>query len=241
MYGNTFYGQLPDKFESFKKLTSFEAASNKFNGSVPASILNSLANCSISLRANDITSIPWDEWTNSAISSTQTIDLSFNIIEGSLSPQIYWPSKTALTNNRFTGTLPNVFDSSQSPSLKSLQLDNNYFSGNLPAALAQSTTLATLIVSGNSNMSGVIPEAYANMRSIYSLYFYRTNLDCPSNKNWDQLFERAYTDCPDQRNQDKNDLVINILLYIGGIFALLLVAALIIFFTIRKPKQTISV
>ncbi|KAH0461413.1 hypothetical protein IEQ34_008988 [Dendrobium chrysotoxum] len=68
-------------------------------------------------------------------------------------------------SNSLFGEIPNL---SVLPNLKSLYLNNNLFSGQIPASLAAIHRLKTIVLS-NNRLSGNIPTAITNLPRLYSL------------------------------------------------------------------------
>lgn len=241
---NSLAGQIPDKFDSFTSLTDLDLSYNQFSGSVPATILNNLFNCDISFNSNKISSIPWDQWTNSKALSNSSLSLSTNKLSGSLSYKIYWPKSIYLTSNAFTGPLPELNTTNGIPTITYLALGSNQLSGNLPVSLTQATYLATIYVTYNYQMSGQIPIQYASMPYLRNFQFYGTSLTCPQdNYNWDNFEKYASTSCPyHYSSYDHHDYIgWYIALFIGGIVFLLAIAGLVIFCALRSPRKIVII
>ena len=236
---NNFAGQLPDKFDSFKRLEYFDILGNKLTGSVPPTVLNNLSNCYIKFSINELTSIPWDQWTNKDGLANSTLNVSSNLLAGTLSPQIYWPSLIILDSNKLSGTLPDFDTTNGVSSIKHLSIGNNLLTGNLPESLTKATNLNYIFVTSNVGMKGQIPTDYASMTSLTSLYFFNTSLTCPSNSQWKKFEDNATTNCSGA-NPDGISLAWKIAIFVSTcLFFLIVVVGLTvaIVFRYRKSKS----
>nr|TKW21901.1 hypothetical protein SEVIR_4G151500v2 [Setaria viridis] len=123
---NLLTGQIPEDFGKLKNLTILSLYNNQLSGSIP----------------NSITLLPM----------LQDVQLSDNALSGRFPPGIWLLPKLTIVkvhDNAFTGSLP----SGLGPSVATIDISNNRFSGRLPATGTNLSYLSTT----NNLISGEIP------------------------------------------------------------------------------------
>lgn len=145
---------LPDMLRDLTNMSSFVCTSCRFGGEIP-SWLGELDNLELlDLDDNQLSgSLPdiWDQFPQ-----LRFLSLARNNISGAVPPTF---AHLALVNlSLASNSLSSILDERIDPRhLVSLDLSFNYFSGTLPANLAQASNLASLLVRGNQ-FSGPIPD-----------------------------------------------------------------------------------
>ncbi|KAL2624350.1 hypothetical protein R1flu_008595 [Riccia fluitans] len=178
--GNDLQGGLLAMENWGQSLKWLDLSSNQFVGSLPTMLVNNLYRLTyLNLSHNGLTGVVPYEYGSSR--SLQTIDLSFNLLEGEMPSKLFYASISdlLLSNNRLTGpiALPEVSTSSpgsnftSSPSssalnmaeiepllpLKVLDLSANNFSGRIPDSIATFANFRILNLSSNQ-LTGSLPE-----------------------------------------------------------------------------------
>jgi len=132
--GNNFVGSIPSDIGYLRSINTLFLDSNRLTGPIPSSIgeLTSLFN--LALYDNRLSgTLP------RSISSMASI-VSINLL-----------------NNELYGTLKGVFNATSQPSLSTIQLSHNQFTGEIPAELFSLHNLSSLSMESNCCMSSVPP------------------------------------------------------------------------------------
>ncbi|KAL6330434.1 hypothetical protein AAG906_040364 [Vitis piasezkii] len=136
---NQLTGKIPSWVMNLTRLTSLALGYNKLHGPIPSSIFEL-----------PLVALPW--------ASLIYLELSSNMLQGSLPVPPSSISTYFVENNRFTGKIPPLFCNLSL--LHMLDLSNNTLSGMIPECLSNlSNSLSVLNLRGN-NFHGAIPQAF---------------------------------------------------------------------------------
>uniref|UniRef100_A0A0E0PQ48 non-specific serine/threonine protein kinase n=1 Tax=Oryza rufipogon TaxID=4529 RepID=A0A0E0PQ48_ORYRU len=130
------------------------------------------------------------------LTAITSIDLSMNSIGGELPADIDRLGKNltylALNNNNFTGVIPAAV--SKLKNLKVFTLNCNQLTGTIPAALGELTSLETLKLEVNQFTPGELPGSFKNLTSLKTVWLAQCNLtgDFPSYVT--EMMEMEYLD-----------------------------------------------
>lgn len=185
-------GTLPTELGSLVSLKELSMPQNQIRGRIPKEISKLPHLETLNLAENEITgTIP-----PFAAASLSSIDLSHNLLAGTLDPNIGTAHKAlkeidivhnkltgpipdsfssakyidtiSLSENRFSGTLPVTLGSA--PNLRYLYLDNNFLMGTIPPEIVnQDSPLEELWLQENL-LSGTIPAAIADLKHLFNFY-----------------------------------------------------------------------
>jgi hypothetical protein len=215
---NRLSGTLSSSLSALTACESLYFKNNKLSGTVPTSIsnlpltslhleqnllsgsLNFIGNWSdmnyLYLSDNAFTGAVPDAFYS--YSKLKWIDLSFNALSGSLPKSMVYLTNAEfvdLSDNAFTGVLydgsnltASIFDL---PQVNEFYVENNHFTGVLPAELPSWNKMKYYFANGNQ-LSGVIPSWVCNMIS-YNLQSNRFN--CPLPSCCQQECDRGYIKC----------------------------------------------
>ncbi|XP_058742819.1 receptor like protein 22-like [Vicia villosa] len=152
-----FLGKLPS-------LYSLDMSNNKFNGSVPNWLLETIvADGFLNLSQNMFTSIDQISTSRKELGS---LDLSSNSLQGELSVSICnWSSLKYLNlaHNKLTGIIPHCL--SNSSSLLVLDLQMNKLHGTLPSYFSKYSKLQTLNLYGN-HLDNHLPKSLSHCKNL---------------------------------------------------------------------------
>lgn len=151
---NSIKGALPNFPFSFDNYPTVDFRSNQFHGPIPLSLANSTV---LNLSNNTVT--VFESFLCAPINrSTTFLDLSFNVLSGSL-PNCWglWKNLTYLNlgSNKLSGNIPSSLGLLSG--VTTLCLRQNYFSRSLPSSLGNCTSLEILDI-GKNNLSGQVPD-----------------------------------------------------------------------------------
>ncbi|CAI0545531.1 unnamed protein product [Linum tenue] len=181
--GNNFSGSIPDSISGLSSIQSLDLSHNSFSGVVPVSLtrLNSLVFLNMSsnrfmkkiprgfelissLQSVKYLNLSGNQLTGSLLSGTElrlfsslkVLDLSYNQLSGELPgfDFAYELQVLKLSNNMFTGFVPNDLLKGDSLLLNELDLSGNNLSGSITAIM--STTLRVLNLASNG-LKGELP------------------------------------------------------------------------------------
>ncbi|XP_058217052.1 receptor-like protein 33 [Rhododendron vialii] len=136
LHSNQLCGEIPIPQDSTRYV---DYSRNNFSSSIPAEIGN-------------------------RISTAYFFSLSHNMLSGPIPPSICNGSNLEvlnLSNNRFTGTIPQCLIDKGTATLRVLNLQNNLLTGNLMGMFPKGCTLRTLDLSENL-LEGHVPKSLAN-------------------------------------------------------------------------------
>uniref|UniRef100_A0A2P2LN80 non-specific serine/threonine protein kinase n=1 Tax=Rhizophora mucronata TaxID=61149 RepID=A0A2P2LN80_RHIMU len=143
---NNLSGAVPAAFASCTSLESFDISDNNFTGELPVSTL---------LKMNNLTNL----------------DLSYNGFVGGLSDSFSKLTSLEtldLSSNNLSGSIPADLCKDPANNLKELYLQNNFFTGYIPASLDNCSQLTALHLSFNF-LTGTIPSSLGSLRKLRDL------------------------------------------------------------------------
>ncbi|CAI7766811.1 unnamed protein product, partial [Closterium sp. NIES-53] len=163
--GNNLAGYLPGGLSNLVNLQEVALNQNMLQGAIPDTYSTLTALTALDLSWNQLSgAIPAIFTTN-----LQSLILSYNAFEGSIPPHLALPtlSELGLNDNRFTGGLPATF--TRLTGIYVLDLSNNSLSSGLDV-IASMPWLTDIMISTN-NFSGAIPESFTAFTSLGSIGF----------------------------------------------------------------------
>lgn len=150
--GNDLLGPLPSEISQLRKLRSMNLGKNHIFDQVPKEF-----------------------WQEGNLQSLEILDLSSNLLTGTLSPEFgrSWQRLTSLRlgRNFLQRKLPALNGAalySKMPRLQQLDLSFNYFTGTLPTGVLQLNKLTSLELDGNQ-LEGTLPDKLFEMTNLRSL------------------------------------------------------------------------
>ncbi|GAV65551.1 LRR_1 domain-containing protein/Pkinase_Tyr domain-containing protein/LRRNT_2 domain-containing protein/LRR_8 domain-containing protein [Cephalotus follicularis] len=158
---NNLGGRIPSTLSNITTLSRFAANQNQFVGTIPTGITRFLRNLDLSYNLLS-GSIPSD-----LLSPTNflSLDLSYNNLEGSIPANISQSLfRLRLGSNSLNGVLPSTVFATLDR-LMYLELDNNGFTGEVPAELSVCKGLALLNLAQNE-LTGVVPVQLSNLSNL---------------------------------------------------------------------------
>ncbi|MCL7041436.1 hypothetical protein MKW94_026880 [Papaver nudicaule] len=171
----SFAGELPNSIGNLKHLSRLELDLCGFNGSIPSSISNLNQLRRLSLSSNNFTglisSISWPE-------TLTMIDLSDNRLVGPISSEWVGLQKLQflfLQNNSLSGIIPPILFTL--PSLRSLWLSTNEFTGHLGEFGSYSSPMSMLLLGGNK-LEGCVPLSIFELSKMEDLDLSSNNFSC---------------------------------------------------------------
>ena len=190
--GGSYSGTLPTELGTLLTLKELSMPQNQLRGRIPSEIAKLPHLETINLAENEITgTIP--AFASPALAS---VDLSHNLLAGTLDPKIGITHKTltdfdvvhnklsgpipetfayaerldtlSLSENRFSGTLPSSLGATKQ--LRYLYLDNNFLMGTIPPEIARQTSPLEELWLQENLLSGTIPAAIADLKGLFNFY-----------------------------------------------------------------------
>ncbi|XP_058214305.1 receptor-like protein 33 [Rhododendron vialii] len=150
LHSNQLHGEIPIPTEG----AYVDYSRNNFSSSIPAEIGNRLPNA----------------W---------FFSLSYNMLSGPIPPTLCNGSRLEilnLSNNRFSGTIPQCLIDKGTSTLSVLNLQNNNLTGNIMGTFPKGCTLRTLELNGN-NFEGEVPNSLANCANVDVLNLGTNNIN----------------------------------------------------------------
>ncbi|XP_030930708.1 receptor-like protein 7 [Quercus lobata] len=178
--GSKFSGTLPDSIGNLKRLSKIDLSMCNFNGSIPNSLSNLTQLVYLDMSSNYFTgSIP----SFSMAKNLTVIDLSSNhltghITEGSIPASLFsLPSLRTLLlgNNHFSGQL-HEFSNVSSFLLEELDLSSNYLEGPIPMSIFELQGLQDLTLSSNNFNGSLQLNVIQQLRNLAYLDLSNNNL-----------------------------------------------------------------
>ncbi|KAJ9540692.1 hypothetical protein OSB04_027198 [Centaurea solstitialis] len=163
--GNSFTGNIPKFLRAMKKLRSLDLSSNEIHGHVPdwAGKIGGNELFYLNLSHNFITGFPQFQWDRLEI-----LDLRSNMIQGSFPPSICnarFLRYLDMSNNRFSGFIPQCVGDIISSNLHVVDLGNNSFHGTIPNAYKACGELEGFVLNGN-HLEGKVPSFLSKCQSL---------------------------------------------------------------------------
>ena len=143
---NRFAGNIPEAVGELRQLKYFNLSANKFDGSIPNTIQNLKQLEYLDFSTNRLSNkLPGGLWT---LTKLKEIKLQENIlsagiaedIEDLVNLEVFWVS-----NNKFSGEIPQTMNAQNLPNLYSVHIDNNEFEKDLPVFMTDFSNPASSI------------------------------------------------------------------------------------------------
>jgi Leucine-rich repeat (LRR) protein len=177
---NHFTGTLPHRIGDMRSLYSLSVEDNKFSGTIPASLCEIRTLDNLHFAHNRLSgTIPDCLFNTSAV---KTIFVNENRLTGrvlSVPLPVGYRSKLAyldVSGNKLTGSIPYDLILAGSPSLQSVALSKNCFSGELSSLLCSATHLTAIAMDGintqcgASDSTGSIPQCFFELAALTTLH-----------------------------------------------------------------------
>ena len=164
--GNQLTGTIPTELAQLTNLTWLFLDRNQLTGAIPAGLAQLTNLTFLNLGGNQLTGvIPAGL---AQLTNLTDLNLGGNQLTGVIPAGL--AQLTNLTDlnlgfNQLTGVIPAGL--AQLTNLTDLNLGFNQLTGTIPTELAQLTNLTQLILSGNADLSGPLPPAFANLSLEY--------------------------------------------------------------------------
>ncbi|KAJ9678949.1 hypothetical protein PVL29_020994 [Vitis rotundifolia] len=184
---NQLEGEIPKSFG--RSLVILDLSSNHLQGSVPDIVGNMVSLEILSLSSNQLQGEIPKSFSN--LCNLQLLELDSNNLTGQLPQDLLACANgtlvaLSLSDNRFTGSVPNLTGFS---SLKRLNLGHNQLNGTIPESIGQ---LAELFIFdlGSNSLQGAISEAHLfNLSGLYHLDLSSNSLTFNMSLEWIPQFQ----------------------------------------------------
>ncbi|XWS09978.1 hypothetical protein CRYUN_Cryun39dG0036300 [Craigia yunnanensis] len=192
--GSQFSGPIPFQLGNLSRLVTLDLSSNQLTGSIPESFGNLVALRELSLKANLLDGgIPKSIWN---ICSLHSLNLRSNNLGGDVFGFLQSTSlcttyslvKLELSENQFTGSVPNEI--TKLSSLQVLSLGYNRLNGTISQDIGQLSNISTLELPENSFDEVVLSEAhFSNITKLHRLDLSESSLALKFNSDWIPPFQ----------------------------------------------------
>ncbi|KAI8893392.1 hypothetical protein BC833DRAFT_298443 [Globomyces pollinis-pini] len=168
-HNNQIDGKLPE-LTGTNSVTSLDLSSNLISGTIPNSFANFQSLIQLKLSGNLLEGdVPTDFY---GLTTLETLELQDNRLTGDTSQIIQLSSLVDLnlSNNLFTGSLPNLTGST----IKKILLNKNKYVGNIPASFATLDSLEVINLA-ELKLEGDLTTFFGNLQSIQSIDLHGNN------------------------------------------------------------------
>ncbi|KAL3584023.1 hypothetical protein D5086_015084 [Populus alba] len=169
--GNLFEGEFPlHLVDACPGLVMLDLSFNNLSGSVPSSLGSCTSLETLDISTNNFTGeLPVD--TVLKMTSLKRLDLGYNAFTGGLPDSFSQHASLEsldLSSNGLSGPIPTGLCQGPSNNLKELYLQNNMFTGSVPATLSNCSQLTALHLSFNY-LTGTIPSSLGSLYQLRDL------------------------------------------------------------------------
>ncbi|KAG6767228.1 hypothetical protein POTOM_028421 [Populus tomentosa] len=169
--GNLFEGEFPlHLVDACPGLVMLDLSLNNLSGSVPSSLGSCTSLETLDISTNNFTGeLPVD--TLLKMTSLKRLDLAYNAFTGGLPDSFSQHASLEsldLSSNGLSGPIPTGLCQGPSNNLKELYLQNNRFTGSVPATLSNCSQLTALHLSFNY-LTGTIPSSLGSLYELRDL------------------------------------------------------------------------
>lgn len=184
LQSNELTGEIPSEIGQLKNLEALRINGNRLTGKIPPEVTSLFNLQSMYLHENQLSDVIPDEI--GSMMSLRELSLSSNQLTGAIPPgigQLVNLERLGISLNRLTGQIPQQIGNLEN--LRYLYLQNNQLSGNLPPEIGRMKYLMVLNLSGNTGLSGVIPEEILELSNLDRLSLNDTSLCLPQGSEYD--------------------------------------------------------
>ncbi|KAJ8558178.1 hypothetical protein K7X08_004944 [Anisodus acutangulus] len=175
LFNNSFQGNIPSSIGRLINLQHLDLGKNGLNSTIPSELCLCTKLTILALAENSLQGPLPPSF--SSLTKLSDLGLSDNILSGEISSNLItnWTELKSLQlqNNSFTGNIPP--ETSQLTNLTILYLYHNNFTGSIPYQIGNLQNLLELDFSDN-HLSGTIPPSIGNLTSLETLHLFRNNL-----------------------------------------------------------------
>nr|XP_043636938.1 receptor-like protein kinase isoform X2 [Erigeron canadensis] len=177
IYENSLFGELPVELTYMKHLKQITLFTNHFSGIIPQTLGINATLTVLDFNNNSFTG-PIPPYLCSR-NQLEKLILGLNNLQGPIPPQL-WKCRSLKRlilrgNTNLTGVFPDVVDN---PNLSYLSLENNFFTGQIPASFGMLTNITEINLSMN-RLSGVLPLEFGNLLGLQALNLSYNALEGP--------------------------------------------------------------
>ncbi|XP_028752980.1 receptor-like protein Cf-9 homolog [Neltuma alba] len=162
---NSFSGQIPLSLSNFEYLYSLDLSMNNFSGEIPDVFGNLSHLYYLTLNNNNFSGQVPSSLLNTSVTF---LDLSSNMLHGSLPNPFFEANYFSVSNNKFSGNISFLFCNVSS--LEILNLSHNILSGPIPQCLVGLPNLLVLDLQMNG-FSGTLPYNFSKSNVLQTLHF----------------------------------------------------------------------
>ena len=163
LFENELIGEIPPSLGDLSNLSLLVLAKNRLSGEIPPELAQLSKLQGLFLHENLLEgTIPSDF---AALSNLAQLRLDGNQLNGEIPPELARLTNLQLLNlkeNHLSGVIPPELGALLK--LKTLDLNANQFSGEIPAELGELPYLEVLLIAGNDELAGCIPDSLRDVR-----------------------------------------------------------------------------